>query len=115
MQCVKVCFILSALPVPTLNFSFSGYSIAGQWYSLSCSASVVDGLVVRPNLMIVFPNSTDLLKENTSLLDYSFSPLRTSDAGQYICRATINIPQAGIVDRQSTVERTVVVVCKQLL
>ena len=101
-----------ALPAPNISLSFSGYSIAGQDYSLQCSASVVDGLVVLPDLKIVFPNSTEISVMNTSSLDYMFSPLRTSDGGQYTCTATVNIPQAGITDLQSSVIENITVVGK---
>ena len=101
-----------ALPAPIVTLSFSGYSIAGQNYFLQCSASVVDGLVVLPDMKIVFPNSTELSVKNTLSLDYMFSPLRTSDGGQYTCTATVNIPQAGITDLQNSVVETVAVVGK---
>ena len=110
---IMQCSILSsALFAPEVNISFSGYSIAGQNYSLQCSASVVDGLVVLPDLKIVFPNSTEISVMNTSSLDYMFSPLRTSDGGQYTCTATINIPQVGIADFQSSVMESIAVVGK---
>ena len=100
---------MSALPAPNVTITFSGVSIAGQDYSLQCSASVVDGLVVLPNLKIVFPNSTEISVISSSSLVYTFSPLRTSDGGQYTCTATVNIPQAGIIDLQNTAVETVIV------
>ena len=90
--------------------TFSGDSIAGQSYSLQCSVSVVDGLVVLPDLNIVFPDSTEISVMNTSSLDYTFSPLRTSDGAQYTCTATVNIPQAGIIDLQNSITETITVV-----
>ena len=50
---------------------------------------------------------------DSSSLDYMFSPLRTSDGGQYTCTATVNITQAGIMDLQNSAVETVVVVGKQ--
>ena len=96
------CLLHSALPAPVVNISFSGDSTAGEEYSLQCSASVVAGLVVLPDLKIVFPNSTEISVINSSSLDYMFSPLRTSDGGQYTCTATVNISQAGIIDLQNS-------------
>ena len=107
------CLLHSALPAPVVTISFSGNSIAGENYSLQCSASVVAGLVVLPNLKIVFPNSTEISLIGSSSLDYMFSPLRTSDEGQYTCTATVNIPQAAIIDLQNSAVETVVVVGKQ--
>ena len=66
--------------------------------------------MVLPDLKIVFPNSTEISVMNTSSLDYMFSPLRTSDGGQYTCTATVNIPQAGIIDLQSSVIEIITVV-----
>ena len=79
---------------------------------MNCSASVVDGLVVLPDLTIVFPNSTVISKEGADSLAYMFSPLRMSDGGRYTCTATVNIPVAEIIDHQSSVTETVAVVCK---
>ena len=65
--------------------------------------------MLLPDLKIVFPNSTEISLMNTSSLNYTFSPLRTSNGGQYTCTATVNIPQAGITDLQSSgMENTVV-------
>ena len=102
----------TALPVPSVNISFSGYSIAGQTYSLNCTATVVPGLAVNPDMSIVFPNSTVVSVTDTTLMGHTFSPLRMSDSGQYTCTATINIPQAGITDLLSTTRETVSVVCE---
>ena len=106
------CVVHSALPAPNVTISFSGDSIAGQNYSLHCSASVVAGLVVLPDLKIVSPNSTEVSAVTNSSVDYVFSPLRTSDGGQYTCTATVNIPQAGITDLQSSAVETITVVGK---
>ena len=106
---VEIVLLPPALPAPDVTVSFSGVSTAGQSYSLQCSASVVDGLVVLPDLKIVFPNSTVISVINTISLDYPFSPLRTSDGGQYTCTATVNIPQAGITDLQSSAVETITV------
>ena len=111
-----MCFLFSlALPASEVTITFSGYSIAGQDYSLQCSASVVDGLVVLPDLKIVFPNSTKISVISSSSLDYTFSPLRTSDGGQYTCTATVNIPQAGITDLQNSITENITVVGKNLM
>ena len=103
------CLLHSALPAPVVNISFSGDSTAGEEYSLQCSASVVAGLVVLPDLKIVFPNSTEISVMDSRSLGYMFSQLRTSDRGQYTCTATVNIPQAGIMDLQNSAVETVTV------
>ena len=104
LVCLKVliiyfcCLVHSDLPAPSVSISFSGSSTAGLSHSISCTATVVPGLVALPTMMIVFPNSTVVLAHNTTSVDYTFSPLRTSDGGHYTCTATINIPQAGITN-----------------
>ena len=100
--------IVSALvlPPPDVSISSSGDSIAGQNYSLNCSASAVDGLVVLPDLKIVGPNSTMSLM-NTSSLVYMLSTLRTSDGGLYTCTATVNI--TGVTFHQSPTTETIIV------
>ena len=98
---------LSGLPPPNVTISFSGSSTAGQSYSLNCSAAVVPDLVTEPHVQLVFPNSN--IAEGSSSVEQSFSPLRTSDGGQYTCTATVNIPQAGIDNLSSTITETVTV------
>ena len=66
--------------------------------------------MVQPDLQIVFPNTTEIAASNISSLNYTFSPLRTSDRGQYTCTATVNIPQAGIVDLQSSISEIIIVI-----
>ena len=102
--------LFSALPAPLVNITFYGDSITGQNYSLHCSALVVAGLVVLPDLKIVFPNSTEILVTNRSSLDYMFSSLKASDGGQYTCISTVSIPQIGITDFQSSAMETIIVV-----
>ena len=104
--------LLSALPAPSVTITFSGNSTAGQSYTLQCSASVVAGLVVLPDMKIVFPNSTVISVMNSSSVEYMFSPLRRSHGGQYTCTATVNIPQAGITDLVNSTTETISVVCK---
>ena len=83
--------LVSALPAPRVTVTFSGYSIAGQAYALQCSAGVVDGLVVLPDMKIQYLNSTVMSVMNSSSVEYVFSPLRTSNGGQYTCTGTVNI------------------------
>ena len=63
-----------------------------------------------PDLKIVHPNSTVILiVNNSSSVEYMFSPLRTSDGGQYNCTATINTPQAGITNINTSVMANITV------
>ncbi|CAI8024477.1 hypothetical protein GBAR_LOCUS14203, partial [Geodia barretti] len=77
---------VTALPAPIVSISFTGDPTAGsENYTISCSAEVVPGLVVEPDLNIVFPDSNVTSVENNSSLQHTFSPLRTSDGGSYNC------------------------------
>ena len=102
--------IVSALvlPPPNVSISSSWDSIAGQKYSLNCSASVVDGLVVLPDLKLTAPNSTVISSSiNTSSLVYMFSSLKTSDGGSYTCTATVYI--TGVTFHQSPTTEIIIV------
>ena len=107
MICVFSIIFFSALPPPNVIISFSGSSTAGQSYSLQCSATVVPDLVTEPHVQLVFSDST--IVNGSSSVEQSFSPLRTSDGGQYTCTATVKIPRAGIDNLSNTVTETVTV------
>ena len=105
-----------ALPVPDVSISVSGDSIAGQNYSLQCSASVVDGVVVQPDLEIEGPGGSVLVSaEQSGTLTHMFSPLVTSDGSQYTCRATVVIPEAGITSPQGSTMKTIIVTSESIL
>ena len=100
----------SGLPQPDVTLSSSGDSTAGQKYSLQCSAGVVAGLVVLPDLVLVAPNRSAMASQmNAAVLSHTFSSLRTSDGGQYNCTATVTIPEAGITGLHSSAVETVTV------
>lgn len=104
------------LPLPLVNITTTGDSIAGDSYSLQCSVSVVDYLVVQPNLELVAPNGSTVASQmNTTVLTHSFSPLITSDGGEYTCTATITIPNAGITNLQNSATTTIIVVGELML
>ena len=57
------------------------------------------GLVIQPDKRIVHPNTTVIsVMNSSSSVEYMFSPLRTSDGGQYTCTATVTISEAGLTD-----------------
>ena len=102
-----IVYPLALLP-PNVSISSSGDSIAGKNYSLNCSASVVDGIVVLPDLKLTAPNSSVISSSmNTSSLVYMFSTLRTSDGGLYTCTATVNI--TGVTFHQPSSTETIIV------
>ena len=82
-------------------FSLIEVPTAGKNYTLNCTATVVKGLVVQPDLVIMGPNSTVASVNNASSVTHTFSLLRTSDGGLYKCTANVNIPKAKIEGLQS--------------
>ena len=90
-------------------FSLIEVPTAGKTYTLNCTAAVVKGLVVQPDLVITFPNSTVVSMNNVSSVTHTFSLLKTSDGGQYKCTASVSIPQAGIPGLQSFAVMTITV------
>ena len=67
------------------------------------------GLVVQPNMKIVSPKFNVVSVSNESFVEDTFSPLATSDGGQYNCTATVNIPEVGIIGVQSSVTKIITV------
>eukprot|EP00731_Ephydatia_muelleri_P018727 Em0011g767a len=97
---------VQALPPPVITASSYGSSIAGSVYSLVCMVKVVDGLVVNPDVAwmkdggaLVNGTNTTLTRTvsgGNSTLNLTFSPLLTSQGGQYTCVATISVPQLSL-------------------
>ena len=73
-------------------------TIAGDTLSLTCTATVVDNLVVTPDLQWLGPDGSNLVAmdiEQTGLVfirKVELNSLRTSQGGQYRCEATLTIP-----------------------
>ncbi|KAL5486725.1 hypothetical protein EMCRGX_G019242 [Ephydatia muelleri] len=97
---------VQTLPPPVVTTSSYGSTIAGSVYSLVCMVKVVDGLVVNPDVVWmkdggVLVNGTNTTLTRTVLggnsnLNLIFNPLLTSHGGQYICVATISVPQLSL-------------------
>ena len=86
---------------------------AGDNHTIICSVETVEHLIVKPTLKWVLI-SNDLAnvseyKVNSSTLALAFNPLFTSYAGAYSCEATINIPEAGVVNLTQAVRTNVVI------
>ena len=104
----------------------TGNTTAGEVYSLSCTATVVENLVVVPTIQWEYSNgsaveggstftvSAVVITGNTTTHNLTFSPLRTSHRGEYTCRAIINIPSISISGLNSSQSTDVVVQSKTL-
>ena len=96
--CVYQSLSLSAVPSPptVIIDPFNRLETAGQSLTLTCSASVQEGIRGTPVLTWT--------REDASLLSdfisapplLSFPSLRTSHAGRYTCTARLSIPEAGV-------------------
>ena len=81
---------------------------AGGEQSLECTVSVVSNLAVLPTLEWLDPMSEIVATTDGTHLNTTLNPVKTSDAGQYICRATITIESVGVsVENQSVTNFTV--------
>ena len=73
-------------------------TIAGDSLSLTCTATVIDNLVVTPDLQWLAPDGSNLVAMDIMQSDLVFTrevvlnSLRTSQGGQYRCEATLTIP-----------------------
>ena len=102
--------LFTALPPPDVTtFSLNQTFTAGTTYTINCSATVVHGLVVQPNMKIASRGSNVVSVSNKGSVEYTFSPLATSDGGQYNCTATVNIPEVGITGLKSSATKTITV------
>ena len=84
-----------------------GNSTAGDQLILTCSVELVEGYTgtldvvwttTDGNVLVtdgsVFVEAPSTLGSVTTLIA-TFSPLNTSDGGQYMCQATLNSPELG--------------------
>ena len=75
----------------TATHSTSGSAVVGEPYTLTCTISTLPGLVNTPNATWTYPNGSVIQSTPTSSV-VTFHPLRTSHAGQYICKGSVVSP-----------------------
>ena len=81
---------------------------AGGQQALECTVSVVPFLTVAPTLQWVAPGNSEVESGYGPSLTHTLDPVRTSDAGQYTCQATVDIASVGVsVSGQSSTTLTV--------
>ena len=120
----STCYLHAALPASEVAIHGSGNTTAGEMYTLSCTATVVEDLVVVPILQWEYSNgsvvegesiftlSAMLTSGNTTTHNLTFTRLRTSHGGEYTCRAIINISSTSISGLSSSQSSEVVVQSK---
>ena len=79
-------------PMLTVSITPSGTSTAGEAYSLVCSVTVT-GSTDTPTITWLDPMDnqvpSEMVSTTGSMSTLTFSPLSTSHAGTYTCRATV--------------------------
>ena len=103
----------AALQAPVIFTHSSGASTAGKTHTLTCTAIVVENLVVEPTLewlasdrRVVGGNHVSIGSSITTgtntTLTLTFNPLHTSHGERYICRASINISAISYLNSSDT-------------
>ncbi len=84
---------------PTEEYAISITSpldpIAGQDYTLTCVVVVGEG---TPTLQWIGPGGETVLEESgtTFTLNLNFSPLNTSNGGEYTCQSTVGVERTAM-------------------
>ena len=102
-----------ALPPPTVLTTSSGTMSPGSSITLSCTVGVVEGLIVQPAIVWTKQavsvdgdaalNSISVGAVRTdNIVTLTFTPINTSDAGQYTCTATVDITAINITVTNSS-------------
>ena len=89
--------VFNLSPVISAHIIAEGSSLAGQDYSLTCVVSVHNVTIGTPIVQWMKSGSNSTLDVQTSMetsgleinATLHFSPLLTSDGGQYVCEARI--------------------------
>ena len=110
---------------PLIEISDSGGRRAGRVVSLTCTVTVVEGLVATP--YVEFVNSSGGILEHpmiqvrnpgtqgrVTMLTLLFNPLITSLGGEYVCVTRIDLPQISIHNISFTSTVQVVVASESL-
>ena len=80
---------------------------AGDAHTLQCTVTEIPHLAVQPTMELIGPGGS-LATAVGLLVTYTVDPVKTSDAGQYTCRASVNIPSVSVdVSGQSSSTLTV--------
>ena len=103
---LSLSFLHTATPIPIVEILTVGLAQPGEQYMLNCTVSVVDRLIVSPVITwtkrsassTISVSPVNMVVSDTMMsLILNFSSLNTSDAGQYICEASLNVSQISLV------------------
>ena len=105
-----MCSLPPALPDPVVMISPVDTTVtAGAPLTVQCTMTVIPYLAVQPTVELLGPDGSVLATTNMDLMvDLTLDPVRTSDAGQYTCRASVVIASVSVnVSGQSSSTLTV--------
>ena len=118
LRCSSFMCFVSIFPVPPTSIATSisiiGPPVAGYNFSITCSATVTEGIVGVPVLAWTDSNgrpigSTGDITLNDQVTSGQmtnrtlfFDPIRTSDEGSYICTATLSSPALTVALNSTT-------------
>ena len=110
-----------ALPPPTITITNQGESVAEEDYTLICTVSILEDIVENVLLSSTWSNAYGHpLQQNITTIHNAtasfmtllyFSPVYVSHGGQYICNASITVPELSLV-KTSSHTYDVIVQCK---
>ena len=92
------CSLPPALPDPVVMISPVDTTVtAGDPLTVQCTMTVIPYLAVQPTVELLGPDGSVLATTNMDLMvDLTLAPVRTSDAGQYTCRASVVIASVSV-------------------
>ena len=95
------------LPAPGVASVVDSTVTAGDSHTLQCTVTEIPHLAVQPTVELIGPGGS-LDTAVGLLVTHTVNPVKTSDAGQYTCRASVVIPSASVdVSGQSSSTLTV--------
>ena len=113
-------FSTLALPPPEVVIRPDGSTTAGDVYTLTCNATVVENLFVEPDIQWLYTNDTTVggtnitigttrMTGNVFTRNLTFCPLHTSHGRQYTCRTSINVSAISLsgISSESSINVTV--------
>ena len=90
-------FLLAALPNPVVRISPANPTVpAGDRHTMTCTVTASSYLTVQPTVEILGPDGSVIVTGTGLELRTTLDPVRTSDAGEYTCRASVVIASVSV-------------------
>ena len=96
------------LPLPEVATKGDAELNIGDQQELQCNASVIPHLIVEPTLQWISPDGSTVINSDTGrVLSHIVNVDKTSDAGVYVCRVTVDVVDIISVTSESSITLTV--------